>query len=103
MSLQQLEDGFGPRVDRGSCHTTTHHLLGDEVRPYTSTWCLLVSFLVNWEWQQNRAAIVTSVARTDYQITALQSAIFPIHHFLGTWQRKTGGSPHSTIFQGVTP
>ncbi len=25
MSLQQLEDGFIPRVDRGSCHTTTHH------------------------------------------------------------------------------
>ena len=25
MSLQQLEDGFVPRVGRGSCHTTTHH------------------------------------------------------------------------------
>ena len=25
MSLQQLEDGFIPRVGRGSCHTTTHH------------------------------------------------------------------------------
>ena len=25
MSLQQLEDGFVPRVGRGSRHTTTHH------------------------------------------------------------------------------
>ena len=25
MSLQQLGDGFIPRVGRGSCHTTTHH------------------------------------------------------------------------------
>ena len=80
MSLQQLEDGFVPRVSRGSCHTTTHHLLGDEVRPYTSTWCLWVLFLVNWEWQQNRAAIATSIARTDYQITALQSDQTAILH-----------------------
>ena len=45
-------------------------VLGDKIRPYTSTWCLWVSFFVNWGWQQNRAVIAPSIAGTVYKTSA---------------------------------
>ena len=70
-------------------------VLGDKVRPYPSTWCLWVSFLVNWEWQQNRAVIAPSIAGAVYQTSALAFSDLSNPSFLGIWPRKIDGLPDS--------